>query len=45
MVPPGLARVRLSVMSTHTREEIDQAVQLIVSSARELGWKPTGGAK
>lgn len=45
MVPPGLSRLRLSVMSVHSREEIDHAVQTIVTAARELGWKPTGGAK
>lgn len=37
MVPPGLARLRLSVMATHTHEEIDTAVQMIVTAARELG--------
>lgn len=37
MVPPGLERLRLSVMSTHTREEIDAAVDLIAATARELG--------
>jgi len=37
MVPPGLARLRLSVMATHTREEIDTAVAMIVTAARELG--------
>lgn len=37
MVPPGLERLRLSVMSTHTREEIDSAVDLIVSVSREMG--------
>jgi len=37
MVPPGLERLRLSVMATHTREEIDIAVDLIASSAREMG--------
>lgn len=36
MVPPGLARLRLSVMATHTREEIDTAVSMIVEAAREL---------
>lgn len=36
MVPPGLERLRLSVMSTHTREEIDAAVDLIASTAREM---------
>jgi glycine C-acetyltransferase len=37
MVPPGLERLRLSVMSTHTREEIDGAVEMIASVAREMG--------
>lgn len=37
MVPPGLARLRLSVMATHTRDEIDTAVSMIVDAARELG--------
>lgn len=37
MVPPGLERLRLSVMATHTREEIDTAVSLIVTGAREIG--------
>jgi len=37
MVPPGLERLRLSVMSTHTREEIESAVALIASTAREMG--------
>ena len=36
MVPPGLARLRLSVMATHTHEEIDTAVSMIVEAAREL---------
>jgi glycine C-acetyltransferase len=38
MVPPGLERLRLSVMSTHTREEIDTAVDMIASTAREMGY-------
>ena len=37
MVPPGLERLRLSVMATHTREEIDAAVDLIAAAAREMG--------
>lgn len=45
MVPPGLARLRLSVMATHTTEEIDTAVATIVAAARELGWTPAGGTK
>lgn len=35
MVPPGLARLRLSVMATHTHEEIDTAVDMIVAAAYE----------
>lgn len=45
MVPPGLARLRLSVMATHTREEIDTAVAMIVAAARELGWTPAEDKK
>jgi glycine C-acetyltransferase len=37
MVPPGLERLRLSVMATHSKEEIDEAVSLIVQTAREIG--------
>lgn len=37
MVPPGLERLRLSVMATHTHEEIDTAISLIVEVAREFG--------
>jgi glycine C-acetyltransferase len=37
MVPPGLERLRLSVMATHSTEEIDKAVSLIEETARELG--------
>jgi glycine C-acetyltransferase len=37
MVPPGLERLRLSVMATHTHEEIDTAVALIVKTARDFG--------
>ena len=36
LVPPGLARIRLSVMATHTHDEIDTAVEMIVDAAREL---------
>lgn len=37
MVPPGLERLRLSVMATHTHEEIDTAVEMIAQVAREHG--------
>ncbi len=36
MVPPGLERLRLSMMATHTREEIDTAVSLIAETAKEF---------
>lgn len=45
MVPPGLERLRLSVMSTHTREEIDTAVDMIASTAREMGILAPAAAK
>jgi len=34
MVPPGLERLRLSVMATHTRQEIDTAVEMIDTVSR-----------
>lgn len=37
MVPPGLERLRLSVMATHTHEEIDTAVEMIAQVTREHG--------
>ena len=37
LVPPGLERLRLSLMATHSEEEIDKAVSLIVETAREIG--------
>ncbi|MCO7262327.1 aminotransferase class I/II-fold pyridoxal phosphate-dependent enzyme [Dickeya zeae] len=36
MVPPDKERLRISVMSTHTREEIDQVVEIITEVAREF---------
>ena len=35
MVPPGLERLRLSIMSTHTKEEMDQALSIIREVAQE----------
>jgi glycine C-acetyltransferase len=37
MVPPGLERLRLSIMSTHTKEEMDQALDLIEEVTKEFG--------
>jgi glycine C-acetyltransferase len=36
MVPPGMERVRLTVMATHTREHLDRAVEIIGRIAREF---------
>ncbi|MFZ4834008.1 aminotransferase class I/II-fold pyridoxal phosphate-dependent enzyme [Rouxiella sp. Mn2063] len=36
MVPPDKERLRISVMTSHSRDEIDQAVKLIVEVAREF---------
>lgn len=36
MVPPGLERLRISVMSSHTKEEMDQALTLIEEAAKEF---------
>lgn len=38
-VPPGGALIRLSVMSTHTFEQIDRAVEMIVEVLEELDLK------
>ncbi|AWB65700.1 aminotransferase [Saccharobesus litoralis] len=37
MVPPGLERLRLSIMSTHTKQEMEQALALIKQVANEFG--------
>lgn len=37
MVPPGLERLRLSVMSTHTPAQMDRALFLIKETCEELG--------
>ena len=37
MVPPGLERLRLSIMSTHTKEEMDTALNIIKDVAIEFG--------
>ncbi|TVZ40314.1 glycine C-acetyltransferase [Alteromonadaceae bacterium 2753L.S.0a.02] len=36
MVPPGLERLRLSIMSTHTQEEMDRVVELIDSTSKSI---------
>ncbi|WP_075187488.1 aminotransferase class I/II-fold pyridoxal phosphate-dependent enzyme [Teredinibacter haidensis] len=36
MVPPGLERLRLSIMSTHTKEEMDRVVDLIDSTSKSI---------
>lgn len=36
-VPRKLARVRMSLMCTHTREHLDQALNALEDSAREIG--------
>ncbi|AJQ97075.1 aminotransferase class I/II-fold pyridoxal phosphate-dependent enzyme [Gynuella sunshinyii] len=39
MVPPGMERLRLSVMSTHTTQEMDRCIDLIDEIAIEMGIK------
>ncbi len=39
MVPPGMERLRLSIMSTHTIDEMDQCIDLIDEVATEMGIK------
>jgi aspartate aminotransferase-like enzyme len=41
-VPPGHARLRLSVMASHTQEQLQTALEAIEGVARELGfWEAT----
>jgi 7-keto-8-aminopelargonate synthetase-like enzyme len=35
-VPEGSSRLRFTVMSTHRREELEQAAKLVGAAAREL---------
>lgn len=45
-VPPGGALIRLSVMSTHTFEQIDRAVEMIVEVFKELNlWDKVASVK
>ncbi len=37
MVPPGLERLRLSIMSTHTHAQMDRALELIRETCEEFG--------
>lgn len=37
MVPPGMERLRLSIMADHSQTQLDRALELIVDVARELG--------
>lgn len=37
MVAPGTERLRFSLMSDHTREDIDRAVAITIETAREFG--------
>lgn len=36
-VPKGQARLRLTVMSTHTKKHLDYLIQALVKTAREIG--------
>jgi glycine C-acetyltransferase/8-amino-7-oxononanoate synthase len=36
-VPEGTSRLRFTVMSTHRREELEQAARIVATAARELG--------
>jgi 8-amino-7-oxononanoate synthase len=36
-VPPGTSRLRISIMATHTREDLEQALWAIEQVGRELG--------
>ena len=36
-VPPGTSRLRISMMATHTKDDLEQALRCIVQVGRELG--------
>ena len=36
-VPPGRARVRFSLCANHSREDLDRALGIIITTAREMG--------
>ena len=40
-VPEGTSRLRLSVMSSHTRTELREAAQVLARAALKAGWRPT----
>jgi len=42
-VPEGTARVRLSVMASHTREELREAAKILARSALRAGFRPGAG--
>jgi glycine C-acetyltransferase len=37
MVPPGMERVRLTVMATHTPEQLDRAVEILAAVSKRFG--------
>jgi 7-keto-8-aminopelargonate synthetase-like enzyme len=43
-VPEGSSRLRFTVMSTHRREELEQAAKVVGVAARELGLAADGVA-
>ncbi len=43
-VPEGSSRLRFTVMSTHRREELEQAARIVGGAARELGIATGAGA-
>jgi 8-amino-7-oxononanoate synthase len=42
-VPPGTSRLRLAVMSSHTREELRQAARTLGRAALQAGFRPSTG--
>ena len=42
-VPEHTARVRLSVMASHTREELRDAAKVLARSALRAGFRPGAG--
>jgi 8-amino-7-oxononanoate synthase len=42
-VPPGTSRLRLAVMSSHTREELREAARTLGRAALQAGFRPSTG--
>ena len=42
-VPDGGARLRLTVMASHTKAELREAAHVLARAALRTGWRPSAG--